>query len=311
MKKQKTVFVVGPTASGKTALGIEIAKSFGGEVVSADSMQIYKGIHIASAAPDKAEMRGIPHHLIEFLERTDTFSVADYVKKARGVIEDIAARGKLPIVVGGTGLYISSLVDNTEYLDEKTDLELRRELEDEFDRVGAEEMLLRLRETDPETAERLHPNDRRRIVRAFEVYRLTGKTITEQNILSHKNESSMEPVILGITYNDREKLYERINLRVDLMLSKGLLEEARETFADSDNKGAFQAIGHKELYPYFEGKISLEEAAELLKQQTRRYAKRQLTWFRRDGRIKWLYPDKDDVYGQAIQIIEEFLKEES
>ena len=310
MKKQKVIFIVGPTASGKTALGIEIAKRFGGEVISADSMQIYKGIHIASAAPDEAEKEGIPHHLIEFLERTDIFSVADYVKKAREVINDITLRGKLPIVVGGTGLYISSLVDNTEYMEEKTDFVLRNEIEKEFDDKGAEEMLKLLSQIDPETAKRLHPNDRRRIVRAFEIYRLTGKTITEQNILSHKNESNIEPLLLGITYNDREKLYERINLRVDLMLSKGLLKEAEETFSQSDNKGAFQAIGHKELYPYFEGNISLEEAAELLKQQTRRYAKRQLTWFRRDTRINWLYPDlTNDVFSEAENYVREFLKE--
>ncbi len=310
MKKQKVIFIVGPTASGKTALGIEIAKRFGGEVVSADSMQIYKGIHIASAAPDEAEKEGIPHHLIEFLERTDIFSVADYVKKAREVINDITLRGKLPIVVGGTGLYISSLVDNTEYMEEKTDFVLRNEIEKEFDDKGAEEMLKLLSQIDPETAKRLHPNDRRRIVRAFEIYRLTGKTITEQNILSHKNESNIEPLLLGITYNDREKLYERINLRVDLMLSKGLLKEAEETFSQSDNKGAFQAIGHKELYPYFEGNISLEEAGELLKQQTRRYAKRQLTWFRRDTRINWLYPDlSNDVFSEAENYVREFLKE--
>lgn len=312
MSKIKTVFVVGPTASGKTGLGIELAKKFSGEVISADSMQIYKGIHIASAAPDEKEKDGIPHHLIEFLDRDATFSVADYVKMARKCIEEIASRGKLPIVVGGTGLYISSLVDNTEYLEEKTDFALRETLEKEFDSVGAEVMLDRLKAIDSATASRLHPNDRRRIIRAFEVYRLTGKTISEQNELSHQNVSNIEPLMLGITYNNREKLYERINLRVDLMLKKGLLQEAHTTFATANSKGAFQAIGHKELYPYFEGKISLSEAAELLKQQTRRYAKRQLTWFRRDMRINWLYPDINDNWlAEADSMVEEFIKEEA
>ncbi len=308
--KIKAVFVVGPTASGKTGLGISIAKRFGGEVISADSMQIYKGIHIASAAPDEAEMQGVTHHLLEFLETDEQFSVADYVKKARECIKDIAARGKLPVIVGGTGLYISSLLDNTEYTDEQTDFSLREELERQFEELGAEKMLQNLACFDPQSAARLHPNNRRRIIRAFEVYRLTGKTITEQNLLSHENESFIEPLSLGLTFSDRELLYDRINKRVDIMLENGLVEEARKSFQKADNKGAFQAIGHKELYGFFRGECSLEEAAALLKQQTRRYAKRQLTWFRRDSRINWLYPDNEDVSSKAIKLVEEFLKEE-
>ena len=183
MSRIKTVFIVGPTASGKTGLGVSLAEKFSGEIVSADSMQIYKGIHIASAAPDTEEMRGIPHHLLEFLEPSDNYSVADYVKTARGVIEDIKKRGRLPIVVGGTGLYISSLADNTEYTEEETDYLLRSSLESRFDEIGAEQMLKELAEFDPDTAARLHPNNRRRIIRAFEVYKITGKTITEQNSL--------------------------------------------------------------------------------------------------------------------------------
>lgn len=309
MSSIKTVFIVGPTASGKTALGISLAERFSGEVVSADSMQIYKGIHIASAAPETQEMRGIPHHLLEFLEPTESFSVADYVTAARGIIKDIESRGKLPIAVGGTGLYISSLADNTEYTEEKTDYELRKRLECRFDEIGAEQMLKELAEFDPDTAARLHPNNRRRIIRAFEVYRTTGKTITEQNAASHTGEKYIEPLLIGITYRDRERLYERINLRVDIMLKNGLLEEAKTALLN--NGGAVQAIGHKELSGYFEGKCSLDEAVENLKRQTRRYAKRQLTWFNRDSRINWIYADETkDAAAFAAEITEKFLERE-
>ena len=308
----KTIFIVGPTASGKTALSIEIAKKFGGEIISADSMQIYKGIHIASAAPDEEEKSGIEHHLIEFLNLDQSFSVAEYVDLARSKIKEIAEKGKIPIVVGGTGLYISSLLDNTEFTSEETDYNLRAELEERFDTVGAENMLKELAEFDPQSAERLHPNNRRRIIRAFEVYKLTGKTITEQNELSHKNEGFIEPLVIGINYSDREKLYERIGLRVDIMLKNGLLEEAETTFNDANGKGAFQAIGHKELYGYFDGSVTLEEATELLKQQTRRYAKRQITWFKRDERINWIYADIcEDAVKTALSLTKEFLKEET
>lgn len=306
-KKIKAIFIVGPTASGKTALSIEIAKKFGGEIVCADSMQIYKGIHIASAAPDIEEMQGIKHHLLEFLELSDKFSVADYVLKARECIKEIASRGKLPIIVGGTGLYINALLDNTEFVEGETDLELRERLEEEFDEIGAEKMLEKLRSFDNETASRLHQKDRRRIIRAFEVYFQSGKSITEQNLLSHQTPSFMDPLVIGITYSDREKLYERINKRVEIMLKSGLLEEARQTAEISSSKGAFQAIGHKELYGFIKGECSLEEAKEHLCRQTRRYAKRQLTWFRRDGRINWLYPDREDIIASAEKLVKEFL----
>ena len=306
-KKIKAIFIVGPTASGKTALSIEIAKKFGGEIVCADSMQIYKGIHIASAAPDIEEMQGIKHHLLEFLELSDKFSVADYVLKARECIKEIASRGKLPIIVGGTGLYINALLDNTEFIEGETDLELRERLEEEFDEIGAEKMLEKLRGFDNETASRLHQKDRRRIIRAFEVYFQSGKSITEQNLLSHQTPSFMDPLVIGITYSDREKLYKRINKRVEIMLKSGLLEEARQTAEISSSKGAFQAIGHKELYGFIKGECSLEEAKEHLCRQTRRYAKRQLTWFRRDGRINWLYPDREDIIASAEKLVKEFL----
>ena len=304
----KVIFVVGPTASGKTDLSVKLSKEIGGEIVSADSMQIYKGIHIASAAPDIEEMSGIPHHLMEFLDLNEQFSVADYVKIAREKIKEIIGRGNIPIVVGGTGLYISALIENTEFVSVGTDETLRKKLEEEFDTLGGEEMLNRLAKFDPRSAERLNVGDKRRIVRCFEIFETTGKSKTSQNELSHRNPPEFESLVLGITYKDREKLYDRINRRVDIMLQKGLLEEAKTTYKNRNNKGAFQAIGHKELYGYFEGEHSLEEAAELLKQQTRRYAKRQLTWFRKNESIIWLYPDgDDDIFKIAKTLAEEFL----
>ena len=307
MSKIKTVFVAGATASGKTELAIKLAQRFDGEIVSADSMQIYKGIHIASAAPDTEEMQGIPHYMLEFLNPDDSFSVAEYVEKARAYIKDIARRGKLPIVAGGTGLYINSLADNISYIEEKNDGKLRRELEERFEDIGAEQMLKELKEIDPETAARLHSNDKKRIIRAFEVYRLTGKTVTEQNKLSKQGDALIDPCIIEITYRDREKLYDRINRRVDKMLQSGLAEEARAALQNTAG-GASQAIGHKELSGYISGDMSLEEAAEKLKMQTRRYAKRQLTWFRRDERINRIYADEtEDVFSAAEKITENFL----
>lgn len=306
----KAIFIVGPTASGKTKASIEIAKLFGGEIISADSMQIYKGIHVASAAPDEDEKQGIPHHLIEFLELNEEFSVADYVKLAREKIREINSRGKLPVIVGGTGLYVSSLLDNIEFTEHDVDPQLRSELEAKFDAFGGDEMLRELSSFDPDSANRLHPNNRRRIIRAFEVYLQSGKTITEQNFLSKQNKSEIEPLIIGINFTDRQKLYDRINLRVDLMINNGLLDEAKSTYNMRNNKGAFQAIGHKELYYYFDGNQNLEQSVENLKMQTRRYAKRQLTWFKRVENVKWFYPDSEDYLDNIIATCKQFLKEE-
>ena len=307
----KVLFVVGPTASGKTSLSIELAKKFQGEIICADSMQIYKGIHIASAAPTIEEKEGIPHHLFEFLDLDQEFSVAQYVKLAREKIREISLRNKLPIIVGGTGLYISSLLDNIEFTEQDVDTSLRNELETQFDDLGGEEMLRLLAEFDPDSAKRLHPNNRRRIIRCFEVYRQTGKTITEQNLLSKQNKGYISPLVIGVNFCDREVLYNRIHERVDIMLQNGLLEEAKRNYNTSSKSGAFQAIGHKELHGYIEGNCSLQEATDHLKQQTRRYAKRQLTWFRRDQRINWFYPDNNSNFlFEVFNITNDFLKEE-
>lgn len=305
-EKSKIIFVVGPTAGGKTGLGAHIAKILGGEVVSADSMQIYKGMHIASAAAEKEEMQGVPHHLLEFLPYGEKFTVFDYLKIARETINDILSRKKVPVIVGGTGLYVNAIADNIELTDVKTDFIKRKELEQEFDRVGGKTMLDKLRLLDSASAENLHENDKRRIVRAFEIYETTGKTKSQQNILSRKNESPYDSLIIGLNYKDREKLYERINARVDIMLQKGLLDEAKEAFNNKSDRtdGAVQAIGHKEFFPYFKGEISLGEAIETLKRQTRRYAKRQLTWFNQREDIKWIYPDICDAVSECEKILE-------
>lgn len=301
-KKIFTVAVVGPTASGKTELSLNIAKRFGGEIVSADSMQIYKGMPIATACPTEEQKNEVAHHLVEFLDNRENFSVADYVLSAASAIKDIDARNKLPVIVGGTGLYIDSLLNNLSFTAEKSDPDIQRKIEERFDKLGGEEMLKQLAQFDPVTASRLHVNDRKRIIRAFEVFENSGISITKQNELSRLYDSPYDAVYIGITYNDREKLYERINKRVDIMLENGLLEEARNSLDNGIT--ARQAIGHKELIPYFNGEISLEEAVENLKRETRRYAKRQLTWFRRNEKINWVYADCCDVNQEAFKIIE-------
>ncbi len=302
ISKPKVIFVVGPTASGKTGLSIALARRFNGEIVSADSMQIYKGIGIASAAPTCEEKSLAVHHLVEFLEPQAKFSVADYVDLARQTINDIISRGKLPIVVGGTGLYIDSLIDGIEFINEKTSDQMRKTLENEFDNLGGEEMLQRLSQIDSIASSKLSPNDKKRIIRALEIYYSTGLTITQQNERSKAKGKPYNEVIIGITCLDRQKLYDRINRRVDTMVEKGIVDEAKAM----RNKGytSAQAIGHKEFYDYLDGEISLEEATEKLKRETRRYAKRQLTWFRKNENINWIYCDIQDTETAAVEILE-------
>ncbi len=308
MEKIKTVFVVGPTASGKTELGIKIAKEYGGEIICADSMQIYKGMSIASASPTKEERSQAKHHLVEFLEYGDNYTVADYVSVARRKIFEINNIGKLPIIVGGTGLYINSLADNIEFSAEQTDFELRERLEKQMQEIGTDKMLELLKEIDPDTATKLHPNNKRRIIRAFEIYYSTGITKSKQDFASRQNESPINPIMIGITYRDRQLLYERIEKRVVRMLENGLVDEAKAAYDRFSGSftGSYQAIGHKELFDYFDGKCTLEKAIEVLKRSTKRYAKRQMTWFSKDGRIKWIYADETpDVFEETKRILEE------
>lgn len=304
------IAVVGPTASGKTGLGIYLAKKLNGEVVSADSMQIYKGMDIATAKPDEAEKNGIVHHLMDFLEPTETFSVAEYVKMAHKVIADIHAREKIPIIVGGTGLYINSLLNNINFDSAAANDNIRKRLQLKLEAEGIDALLQELSIYDRESAERLSKEkNSKRIIRALEIFLSSGKTMTEHLKLSKQTPSPYNAVIIGLTCNDREKLYDRINQRVDVMMEKGLLNEAKKYRNLDISQTAVKAIGYKELEPYFTGDKTLDEALEKLKMETRRYAKRQLTWFRRNEKINWIYTDecinKEEIFDKAIKIVNE------
>ena len=308
--KKKAIVIVGATASGKTGLGVHIARKFNGEVISADSMQIYKGMSIATAKPTTEEMQGVPHHLIDFLPVTEKYSVSSYCDDAKAVFDDIVSRGKLPVIVGGTGLYIDSFLSNTQFLENAGSDEVRERLKKEFEINGIENLYEELCEVDPDAAQNIHPNNTVRVLRALEVYRATGKTLTEQNKLSHNVESDIEPLYIAIGYRDREVLYDRINKRVEIMLEKGLVDEAKEFFKMNPSVTAFKAIGCKELKPFIDGETDLDIFVDNLKRETRRYAKRQLTWFKRNDKIYWLYADNKDsvsVYNEAEQLIKEFL----
>lgn len=312
MKKIPVIAVVGPTASGKTALAVKIAQRFNGQVVSADSMQIYKGMDIATAKPTAEEMGGIKHFLIDFLPTDVRFSVADYVSAAQECITHVNSDGYLPIIAGGTGLYVDSLLQNITFCEQKTDDAVRKRITEEYETVGGEKMLLRLQSIDPETASRLHPSDKSRIVRALSLFESTGITMTQQYKNSRLSQSPYNVCYIGINYRDREVLYSRINTRVDIMLQNGLLEEAKSYFDLESDTTASQAIGHKELAPYFKGELALSECVENLKRETRRYAKRQLTWFRRNENINWVYPDDyesfDKMFNDVALIAEKFLR---
>ncbi len=307
MEKIFVVAVVGPTASGKTGLGVKLCEHYGGEVVSADSMQVYKYMDIATAKPTEEEKRNIPHHVMDFVEPTENYSVARYKSDAEKAISDIVSRGKLPIIVGGTGLYVDSLLDNVEFFDVGADEKLRRELYERAEKEGTDSLYAELKKIDPESAEKIHLNNLKKITRALEFYYTTGKTISEQVRLSKLTGSPYESVIIGLTSNDRQFLYNRINTRVDQMLKTGLVEEAKKFYSVYGTKTANQAIGYKEILPYLENKASLEECVENLKMQTRRYAKRQLTWFRRNENINFLSIDEnspEELLKKAIQIID-------
>lgn len=309
MNKIPVVAVVGPTASGKSDLAVEICLKFNGEAVSADSMQIYKGIDVSTAKPTEEEKKGIPHHMMDFLDNTESFSVAEYQQLAGECIRDIHSRGKLPVVVGGTGLYIDTLLNDIRLSEDSFDEALREKLLKRVEEEGIENLLDELRGIDPEYAEKMHPNNVKRIVRALEVWYSTGVTMTRQIEESHR-ESPYDVCFIGIDAENRDFLYERINRRVGIMLENGLEAEAREYLSMKNTATSSQAIGCKELKPYFEGYISLDEAADNLRQATRRYAKRQLTWFRRNKEINWLmadkYSSKNEMHEDAFRIIREW-----
>ncbi|WP_296078746.1 tRNA (adenosine(37)-N6)-dimethylallyltransferase MiaA [uncultured Eubacterium sp.] len=305
MEKTKIICVVGATASGKTDLAVKLAKAVDGEIVSADSMQVYKNMPIATAVATKEEQDGVPHHLVEFLNTDETFSVADYVELAKSKIAEISSRGRVPIVAGGTGLFVDSLVKNINFSEVGSNAEIRTELAEKSN----EELYEKLLKLDPNAAVDIHPNNRKRVIRALELC-MSGTSKTEQNKNSLLCDSPYDALYIGIGYKDRQKLYDRINKRVDLMLEAGLENEARQMLG-KQGLTARQAIGHKELQPYIDGKITLAEAAENLKRETRRYAKRQLTWFRRNENINWLYADemsKDELVKKAVELVQKHLK---
>ena len=287
--KPKVIVIVGPTASGKTSLSIELAKKINGEIVSCDSMQIYKDMDIGSAKPTKEEMQGIKHYVLDEVEPTKRFSVAEYKIKAEEAIEEILKKKKVPIVVGGTGLYANSLIYGIEYDDIKLDEEYRNKLMDE---ASSEEGLKKLYEDakkiDEKAIEKISPNDKKRIIRILEIYHATGKNKTEQEKNSRKNEVIYDYKIFGINI-ERTILYERINKRVDIMVEQGLIEEVKALVKKyPEFPTAMQAIGYKEIVQYLNNELTKEEAIEKIKQETRRYAKRQITWFKRIENLKWI-----------------------
>lgn len=290
-KKINVVAVVGPTACGKTKLSIELAKRLNGEIISADSMQIYKEMNIGTAKPTKLEMAGVPHHLIDFLDINSEFSVAEYVKLAKKCIFEVNARGKLPFIVGGTGLYVNSLLNDVNFVEQNFDPVLRKNLLLKLKNEGVDALIKELADFDEESAKKIHPNNIIRIIRAIEFYRMTGITITQHNEDSKKIVSPYNPIMFGLTYRNRETLYDKINKRVDKMIELGLVDEASKILSSNCSKTAMNAICYKELIPYFNKQCSLNDAVENLKMQTRRYAKRQLTWFKKDDRINWIFVD--------------------
>ncbi len=296
--------IAGPTASGKTAVSVALAKRLNAEVVSADSMQIYADVSVGTARPTIEEMAGVPHHLLGFLPLAQPYSVAQYVTDANRVFSDIYARGGLPLMCGGTGLYIQSFAENVQFFEQPPNDTLREQLRQQAADEGGAAMLERLRTVDAQTAARLHENDLNRIVRALEVYTVTGHPISEQARLSKRQPSPYIPVLFLLNYQDRSQLHERINRRVDGMLADGLLDEARRMMEVAPNATAWQAIGYKELVPYLRGERSLDEAVERLKISTRQYAKRQLSWFRRMDGVHTIWMDEYSDAAAAAEAIE-------
>lgn len=309
MNRIPVIAVVGPTASGKSDLAVEICLRCNGEAVSADSMQIYKGLDISTAKPSEEEKKGIPHHMMDFLDNTKSFSVAEYQQLAGECIRDIHSRGKLPVIVGGTGLYIDTLLNNIQLTEDSFDEKVRENLLSRVEKEGVESLLAELQKIDPEYASKMHPNNVKRIVRALEVWYSSGVTMTQQIENSHA-ESPYDVCFIGLDATDRDFLYERINRRVSIMLENGLEAEAADYLSQKNTATSSQAIGCKELKPYFDGEISLAQAADNLRQATRRYAKRQLTWFRRNKEINWImidkYASKQEMVEKAIEIINEW-----
>lgn len=290
MDKPKVIVICGPTASGKTALSIELAKRINGEIISSDSMQIYKYMDIGTAKTTQEEMQGIKHYLLDFVEPSQRYSVAEFKKDAEKAIEEILQKGKTPIIVGGTGLYVDSLIYGIEYQTIEFDEQYRKQLEERVEKEGLETLYNEAKKIDPQAIEKISLNDKKRILRILEIYKATGKNKTEQEIESRKNEVKYDYKVFAINM-DREKLYERINKRVDIMIENGLIEEVEKLLEKyKEFPTAMQGLGYKEVVEYLQGKVSEEEMIENIKRETRRYAKRQLTWFRKNKQTIWIEP---------------------
>ena len=297
MEKQKIIAVAGPTASGKTSLAVCIAERKNGEVISNDSMQIYRGMKIGTAAPTAEETHGIPHHMIGTVDPSAEFSCADYSEAAKDIINEVSSRGKLPVFCGGTGLYLDSVLKVEDFSASVKNDELRESLSVFAEHNGADALHERLRKVDPEAADAIHKNNVRRVIRAIEIFETTGITKTEWDRRSAFAESPYDATIIVLDFLSRELLYERCDKRVDIMFREGLENEVSELWENgllSPDRPAFQAIGYKEFIPYFEGKISLDSVKESIKLSTRHYAKRQITWFRRYNNAVILHPDRED-----------------
>ena len=311
MSKPRVVAVGGPTASGKTALSVALARAFDGEIINADSMQIYKNLDVGTAKPSEEERQGIPHYLLDFLSPETPYSVADFTAAADPLIRDITARGRLPLVVGGTGLYITSLLSGMAFAPEKTDPAIRARLQARADTEGGAALYAELQRIDPNYAAQVHPNNLPRVIRALELFEATGRRMSDQRREARPAEAPYHALCLCLTCRDRAVLYSRIDRRVDEMVENGVLDEARQVYDHRDAyRTAAQAIGYKEFFPYFEDTANLTECTERLKQATRNYAKRQLTWFRRQNDAVWLYLDEEDVTEHACTLVRAFLHNE-
>ncbi len=307
--KKKIIVIAGPTASGKTGLSIYLANKFNGEIISADSMQVYKKLDVGTAKATKNEQESAVHHLIDILEPYEDYNVQKFTELASEKIDDIISRGKLPIIVGGTGLYIESLINGIKFTsEEKKDNSIKIELEEILKTKGREHLYRMLKEIDPDYASTVHPNNYVRVMRGIEIFKTTGKTMSYQLKNSTPREKPYKSCLIALTTKNRQSLYDKINLRVDLMISEGILEEAKYVF---DNKESFKtsaaAIGYKEFFDYFNNDKTLEECVSLLKQFSRNYAKRQLTWFNRMKDISWIFTDENNALSASSELVSNFL----
>lgn len=306
--KKKIIVVCGPTASGKTGLSIVLAEKYNGEIISADSMQVYKKLDVGTAKATNEQQKAATHHLIDIMNPDEPYNVQMFVDMAKSAIEDITSRGKLPIIVGGTGLYIESLINGIQFSQQPDNTQIKQELQKQLEEKGPDFMYRMLQEIDPEYSEKVHPNNTVRVLRAIEIFKLTGCTMSQQLRDSKPIEKPYDSLLIGLTYEDRQKLYENINARVDMMMDEDILSEAKYVYDNRKNfKTCISAIGYKEFFPFFENETSLENCVEKLKQASRNYAKRQLTWFNRMKEINWIMIDKQDYKQIALNLVQEFL----